>query len=98
MPKTKKLITCTIDGKQITVPDGTLVIEAARMNGIDVPNFCYEPSLRPWGSCRICTVEILLVGCPSKEEDLHGAGQEYKVQPYRPVAHVASVQLDSLAE
>jgi NADH dehydrogenase/NADH:ubiquinone oxidoreductase subunit G len=53
-----KLITATINGKQVQVPEGTLVIEAARLNGFDVPNFCYEPSLRPWGSCRMCMVEV----------------------------------------
>lgn len=75
MPKTKKQITCTINGKQLSVPDGTLVIEAARMHGIDVPNFCYEPSLRPWGSCRMCMIEVhgkrggIVEGCstPLKE-------------------------------
>ncbi|MGN6758982.1 MAG: molybdopterin-dependent oxidoreductase [Thermomicrobiales bacterium] len=56
--KAKKMITCTIDGKQVQVPEGTLALEAARMNGIDVPNFCYEPTLRPWGSCRMCIIEI----------------------------------------
>lgn len=55
----KPLITCTINGKQVQVPEGTLVIEAARMHGFDVPNFCYEPNLRPWGSCRMCMVEVL---------------------------------------
>ena len=53
-----KLITATVNGKQIQVPEGTLAIEAARLNGFDVPNFCYEPSLRPWGSCRMCMVEV----------------------------------------
>ena len=53
-----KLITATINGKQVQVPEGTLAIEAARLNGFDVPNFCYEPSLRPWGSCRMCMVEV----------------------------------------
>jgi formate dehydrogenase alpha subunit len=56
--KIKKIITCTIDGKQVQVPEGTMALEAARMNGIDVPNFCYEPTLRPWGSCRMCMIEI----------------------------------------
>jgi formate dehydrogenase (NADP+) alpha subunit len=54
----KKLITCTINGKQVQVPEGTLAIEAARMHGFDIPNFCYEPSLRPWGSCRMCMIEV----------------------------------------
>lgn len=54
-----KLITCTINGKQVQVPEGTLAIEAARLHGFDIPNFCYEPSLRPWGSCRMCMIEVL---------------------------------------
>ena len=53
-----KLITATINGKQVQVPEGTLAIEAARLHGFDIPNFCYEPSLRPWGSCRMCMIEV----------------------------------------
>lgn len=53
-----KTITCTVNGKQIQVLEGTLAIEAARLHGFDIPNFCYEPSLRPWGSCRMCMVEV----------------------------------------
>ncbi|MDW8060608.1 MAG: molybdopterin-dependent oxidoreductase [Thermomicrobium sp.] len=54
-----RLVTVTIDGKPYTVPEGLTILEACRMVGIEVPNLCYQPLLRPWGSCRICTVEIL---------------------------------------
>lgn len=55
----KQLVTGTINGQEVTVEAGTTVLEASRAVGIEVPNLCYQPLLRPWGSCRICTVEIL---------------------------------------
>jgi len=55
----QKLVTGKINGQDVTVPAGTFILEAARMAGIEVPNLCYQPMLRPWGSCRICTVQIL---------------------------------------
>ncbi len=54
-----QLVTLTIDGKEVTVPAGTYVLQAAEAAGIEVPNLCFQPILRPWGSCRVCTVEIL---------------------------------------
>lgn len=54
-----KMVTGKINGLDVTVPAGTTILEAARMANIEVPNLCYQPLLRPWGSCRICTVEIL---------------------------------------
>ncbi|HYI16498.1 MAG TPA: 2Fe-2S iron-sulfur cluster-binding protein, partial [Thermomicrobiales bacterium] len=54
-----RLVTLTIDGQEVTVPAGTTILQAAEANGIEVPNLCFQPLLRPWGSCRICTVEIL---------------------------------------
>lgn len=53
-----KQVTVTIDGKQVTVPDGTFVADAARMAGIDIPVFCHHPKLEPVGMCRMCLVEI----------------------------------------
>jgi NADH dehydrogenase/NADH:ubiquinone oxidoreductase subunit G len=53
-----RLVTVTIDGQQYTVPEGLTILEACRMVGIEVPNLCYQPLLRPWGSCRICTVAV----------------------------------------
>ncbi len=54
-----KMVTGKINGQDVTVPAGTTILEASRMAGIEVPNLCYQPLLRPWGSCRICTVEVL---------------------------------------
>lgn len=51
-------VTLTIDGKKVTVPEGTTVLEAAQMLGIDIPTFCYEKDLTAPGACRICVVEI----------------------------------------
>ncbi len=53
-----KLVTLTIDGKQVTVPEGTLVVDAAKKIGIDIPVFCYHPKMEPVGMCRMCLVEI----------------------------------------
>lgn len=54
-----KMVTGKINGQDVTVPSGTTILEAARSVGIEIPNLCYQPLLRPWGSCRMCTVEIL---------------------------------------
>lgn len=53
-----ELVTLTIDGKQVSVPVGTLVVEAAKKVSIDVPVFCYHPKLEPAGMCRMCLVEL----------------------------------------
>jgi NADH-quinone oxidoreductase subunit G len=53
-----KMITLTIDGKPVSVPEGTLVVDAAKKIGIDVPVFCYHPKMEPVGMCRMCLVEV----------------------------------------
>jgi NADH-quinone oxidoreductase subunit G len=53
-----KLVTVTIDGQQVQVPEGTLVVDAAKKIGIDIPVFCYHPKMEPVGMCRMCLVEI----------------------------------------
>jgi NADH-quinone oxidoreductase subunit G len=55
---TTDTVTVTIDGFEITVPKGTLVIRAAEMLGIQIPRFCDHPLLDPIGACRQCLVEI----------------------------------------
>ena len=52
------LVRLTIDGKEVTVPAGTLVVDAAKQAGIDIPVFCYHPKMEPVGMCRMCLVEI----------------------------------------
>ncbi|MCL4824794.1 MAG: (2Fe-2S)-binding protein, partial [Anaerolineales bacterium] len=51
-------VTLTIDNTQVTVPAGTLVVDAAKRAGLDVPVFCYHPKMEPAGMCRMCLVEI----------------------------------------
>ncbi|MCL2584064.1 MAG: NADH-quinone oxidoreductase subunit G [Streptosporangiales bacterium] len=51
-------VTVTIDGYEISVPKGTLVIRAAEMIGIQIPRFCDHPLLDPVGACRQCLVEV----------------------------------------
>ena len=48
----------TIDGKQIEVPAGTTIIQAAEKLGINIPRYCYHPALPVAGNCRICMVEV----------------------------------------
>ncbi|MDE0245405.1 MAG: 2Fe-2S iron-sulfur cluster-binding protein, partial [Gammaproteobacteria bacterium] len=48
----------TIDGKTVTVPEGTMVIRAAALAGINIPKLCASDMLEPFGSCRLCLVEI----------------------------------------
>jgi NADH-quinone oxidoreductase subunit G len=54
----KKQVTLTIDGVQVSVPAGTLLVDAAKKAGIDIPVFCYHPKMEPAGMCRMCLVEI----------------------------------------
>jgi NADH-quinone oxidoreductase subunit G len=52
------MVNITIDGHALAVPDGTLVVEAAKRLGIEIPVFCYHHKLEPVGACRMCLVEI----------------------------------------
>jgi NADH-quinone oxidoreductase chain G len=51
-------VTLTIDDQEVTVPAGTLVLEAAESIGIEIPTLCYYEKLLPLGGCRLCLVEI----------------------------------------
>ncbi len=53
-----ELVTCMIDGIEMSVPKGTLIIRAAEQLGIEVPRFCDHPLLSPVAACRMCLVEI----------------------------------------
>jgi NADH-quinone oxidoreductase subunit G/NADP-reducing hydrogenase subunit HndD len=52
------LVTVTIDGREVRVPEGVTILEACRMEGIHVPTLCYLEGLSAWGGCRICMVEV----------------------------------------
>jgi NADH-quinone oxidoreductase subunit G len=51
-------VNLTVDGKKVTAPAGTLLIEACKRVGIEVPSFCYYPNLSLQGACRMCLVKI----------------------------------------
>ena len=57
-PPKPDLITVNIDGREISVPKGTNIIEAAAGLAIDVPFYCYHPKLTVVGNCRMCLVEM----------------------------------------
>lgn len=56
------LINLTIDGRAITVPKGTTVYHAAKQLGIELPIFCYQDRMPPFGACRVCLVEVEKMG------------------------------------
>jgi len=60
-----KLVSLTIDGKQVTVAEGTLIVNAAKGAGIDIPVFCYHPKMDPVGMCRMCPLERSNTGRPT---------------------------------
>ena len=51
-------VSLTIDGESVVVPEGTSVMRAAAIAGVDVPKLCATDKLDPFGSCRLCLVEI----------------------------------------
>jgi formate dehydrogenase major subunit len=56
------MIDLTIDGIQVSVNEGTTILEAAKAAGIDIPNLCYLKELGPYGACGVCVVEV--ENCP----------------------------------
>ncbi len=57
-----KLVTLTVDGFEVSVPEHTLLIRAAELLGIQIPRFCDHPLLDPVGACRQCLVEVVDAG------------------------------------
>jgi NADH-quinone oxidoreductase subunit G len=53
-----KMVKLSIDGRDVVVPEGALVVEAAKLLGTQIPVYCYHPKMDPAGLCRICLVEI----------------------------------------
>ncbi|MFY9559292.1 MAG: NADH-quinone oxidoreductase subunit NuoG [Terriglobales bacterium] len=51
-------VSLTVDGKKLTAPAGTLLIETCKSAGIEVPSFCYYPNLSLQGACRMCVVKV----------------------------------------
>lgn len=51
-------VTLTIDGREITVPKGTTIFDAARLNGVPIPTLCHQQNQTPVGVCRVCVVDV----------------------------------------
>src|SRR5437899_13103522 len=51
-------IQLTIDGRPISVPAGTTIFDAARINGIPIPTLCHQQNETPVGVCRVCVVDV----------------------------------------
>lgn len=52
------MVNLTIDGNAVSVPKGTTVYQAAQKLGLDIPIFCYQDRMPPFGACRVCLVEV----------------------------------------
>ena len=52
------MVTLQINGRAITVPEGTTIMKAAEMNGIAIPHLCYLEGINEVGACRVCCVEV----------------------------------------
>lgn len=69
-----EMINLTINGKKITAPAGSTILEAARSNGIYIPTLCYDEAVQVYGACGLCVVEAegvakLLRSCSAKAAD-----------------------------
>src|SRR5271155_1938582 len=72
-PKVQRMVELTIDGKAVSVPEGTTLLQAARHLDIETPTLCYLENLTPVNVCRICVVEVegarvLAPACSRKAE------------------------------
>ena len=83
-----KTISLTIDGKAVSVPEGTTIWQAAKETGVDVPVLCHDERMSPVGVCRMCVVDVggrvLTASCVRTCEDgmeVHTASE--KVQEHR---------------
>jgi NADH-quinone oxidoreductase subunit G len=57
--KIRNAVTLVVDGREVTAPEGTMLVDAAKQGDVEIPVFCYEPKLgEPVGACRMCLVEI----------------------------------------
>ena len=74
-------VTFTVDGKQLTAPAGTLLIEACKSAGIEIPAFCYYPGLSLQAACRMCVVRIEKM--PQAPDRLHHHGRRRHGRPHR---------------
>ena len=57
-PAITKNVSLTIDGREVTVPDGTTILDAAKQLGIEIPVLCHDDRYDPVGVCRMCVVDV----------------------------------------
>src|SRR6266545_7353494 len=57
-PKNPGFVTATVDGREVVVKPGTMVIEAAKSVGVEIPYYCYHKRLSIAANCRMCLVEM----------------------------------------
>jgi len=62
------MVKLTIDGREVEVPEGTTVLEAAKELSIKIPTLCYNHHLKPYGGCRMCLVEKSIPNSPRPPE------------------------------
>ena len=58
MEANQKTVKIIMDEKELVVPDGITILEAAQRNSIHIPTLCHHPALSNWGGCRMCVVEV----------------------------------------
>jgi NADH dehydrogenase/NADH:ubiquinone oxidoreductase subunit G len=58
MEANQKTVKIMMDEKEVLVPEGITILEAAQRNGIHIPTLCHHPALTNWGGCRMCVVEV----------------------------------------
>ncbi len=90
-------VTLTIDGREVSAPAGSTILEAARSAGVDIPTACYLENLTPVNVCRVCVVEVagsrvLAPACSRRVE----AGMEVQTETER-VRHSRRVVIEFLA-
>src|SRR3989440_2652426 len=70
-----RFVTFEIDGREVSAPEGSMLVDAAKYGDVEIPVFCYEPRLgAPVGACRMCLVEVegmpkLQTGCTLTAQD-----------------------------
>ena len=76
MPRPEsRMVTFSIDGREVTAPENTMLVDGAKYGDVEIPVFCYEPRLGPpVGACRMCLVEVegmpkLQAGCTLTAQD-----------------------------
>src|ERR1700736_3163197 len=70
----RRLVSFTVDGEPVTVPEGSTILDACRVAGIDIPTLCFGDTLTPVNACRVCMVEVegsrvLVPSCSRRAEE-----------------------------